>query len=408
MATTLPPRPPDDAVGDAAAVGDAGAAALRAPASVWGGHSDYMENKNRKLAEQAVALAAVERRQAGGGAGDAAPPPFFSGVYAHANGATSPPASELTRLLQLHGGFCDVALSPRVTHIICSEHVSDSTLRRLRHRRAGAPPVVVAGWVTACVAVGRSLPVARFLHPAVYAPEPGVAPAPPGGLWAAAGARARGGGEAGAVRENPPPLPSPPPPPPPPPQPPPPPPHSESPARLAVAARAACPLLHSGPLSNSRTNPRHLEEYQKASRLHHIGAWRDPAAAALAALPPGPRPSPHSPRTERTIFHVDMDAFFVSGARGPRPLTHPCFFAFFCSAFFFSHFNRIRPQSRCSSARSCAASPWSSPTAILAATQKSLAPPTRRARPACVPPCSSEQRRSSARRCWCCRTTSTL
>eukprot|EP00892_Ulva_mutabilis_P005096 jgi/Ulvmu1/2959/UM149_0042.1 len=94
--------------------------------------------------------------------------------------------------------------------------------------------------------------------------------------------------------------------------------------RTAKAMRAACDVLK-GPPKSTADDPKFLETYFRASRLHFIGTWRMRIEQMVrtellhSGRSPAPSQAPASTPSERIIMHVDMDCFFASVAVRHRP-----------------------------------------------------------------------------------------
>ncbi|GIL73675.1 hypothetical protein Vretimale_5440, partial [Volvox reticuliferus] len=88
---------------------------------------------------------------------------------------------------------------------------------------------------------------------------------------------------------------------------------------LASELRAASDLAR-GPPRSTRNDPRFVETFFKASRLHFIGTWKTRIEALMAEVEAAaPNPAPYTKGTERVVIHVDMDSFFASAAAVGRP-----------------------------------------------------------------------------------------
>jgi len=86
---------------------------------------------------------------------------FFYGVVVLINGYTSPDTPTLTRMLQKHGGDVEKYETSRVTHIIAS---ALSTAKALIYKRQRNPtPYVYPQWVVDSCREGRLLPYADYL-----------------------------------------------------------------------------------------------------------------------------------------------------------------------------------------------------------------------------------------------------
>ncbi|GIL49419.1 hypothetical protein Vafri_5746, partial [Volvox africanus] len=74
------------------------------------------------------------------------------------------------------------------------------------------------------------------------------------------------------------------------------------------------------PPRSTRNDPRFMETFFKASRLHFIGTWKTRIEALMAEVEgAAPNPAPYTKGTERVVIHVDMDCFFASAAAVGRP-----------------------------------------------------------------------------------------
>ena len=260
---------------------------------------------------------------------------FFYGVVVLINGYTSPDTPTLTRMLQKHGGDVEKYETSRVTHIIAS---ALSAAKALIYKRQRNPtPYVYPQWVVDSCREGRLLPYAEYLideikdesvgsktvksyfaSPNVEAPKKSIGKSGTpeskskgktvagstiqdnGERNSRAGSSPSRGGNSSLDSKR----------------------ATESPPIETGESLARMPMPSSRPMTRTvGTDPNFLTSYFQNSRLSFIGSFQQRVTqkqqqrrggnSASSPTRSSRRRRPKN-KSERFVFHVDIDCFFAA------------------------------------------------------------------------------------------------
>ena len=260
---------------------------------------------------------------------------FFYGVVVLINGYTSPDTPTLTRMLQKHGGDVEKYETSRVTHIIAS---ALSAAKALIYKRQRNPtPFVYPQWVVDSCREGRLLPYAEYLideikdesvgsktvksyfaSPNVEAPKKSIGKSGTpeskskgktvagstiqdnGERNSRAGSSPSRGGNSSMDSKR----------------------ATESPSIETGESLARMPMPSSRPMTRTvGTDPNFLTSYFQNSRLSFIGSFQQRVTqkqqqrrggnSASSPTRSSRRRRPKN-KSERFVFHVDIDCFFAA------------------------------------------------------------------------------------------------
>ncbi|EGG07252.1 uncharacterized protein MELLADRAFT_35660, partial [Melampsora larici-populina 98AG31] len=265
----------------------------------FGQIGQYMANKRLKLKVQESFL-----RDADGLKGSR--PQFMAGLVIHVNGYTTPPLSEIRKMIVVHGGTYMAYLDHKsvITHIIAT------ALTPKKREEFRLYKVVTPSWLVDSVEAGRLLPwsdytlnsatknISKNIMGAKYTPTPPLTSAPTTSSPDQIQSETSTNNPCGPLQD---------------------------------AANSIKLIDHQDEVTSilDSNAPNFIQEYFRQSRLHHLSTWKADLLQKVSTLfdqkvgQTGrhvlPKKLIGDETDGRTIMHVDFDCFFISAGLIKRP-----------------------------------------------------------------------------------------
>ncbi|KAI8351783.1 hypothetical protein EDC96DRAFT_518444 [Choanephora cucurbitarum] len=219
----------------------------------FGEFRKYMQNKQNKLKRQQKELSDQASQEQ---------PQIFTGLSIHINGYTSPPSSELRRMILQHGGDYQHYLKKlSVTHIIAT-NLTHSKVKEFRSYK-----IVKPEWIVESIAAKRLLPWQNYRLVIISTKQKEL------GFTSTSG----------QILNN------------------------------AI-------LANEWARETSTVNPDFIKRYYETSRLHYLSTWKEELKDIVNQMQDKFKKDPNRITSlHRAVMHVDFDCFFASVGIKDRP-----------------------------------------------------------------------------------------